>query len=144
MVSSIWYSIQKFVYWDNYNNFILAVVTWWYCPIKAVIFVVFTPDPVPLLLLKASLELPFYDALHTASNSASVSTVSVILHHFNWILIFVGLRKDIPVLFGLTLQELAHRKTVAFLEVIQQIGHKFCSSCISMYHMIGLRCCKCR
>jgi hypothetical protein len=29
------------------------------------------------------------------------------------------------------------------LEVIQQIGHKFCSSCISMCHMIGLGCCKC-
>jgi len=114
MVSSIWYSIQKFLYWDNYNNFILAVVTWWHCPIKAVIFGVFTLGPVPLLLLQASLELPFCDAVHTASNTASHSTVSVILHHFNWILTVVGLRKDIPVLFGLTLQELAHRRQFHF------------------------------
>jgi hypothetical protein len=94
MVSFIWYSIQKFVYWGNYNNFIFAVVTWWYCPIKAVIFGVYTLGPVPLLLLQASLELPFCDALHTASDSASVSAISVILHHFNWIFIFL-IRADL-------------------------------------------------
>jgi hypothetical protein len=112
---------------EQYDSCSLLLVSGWYCSLQRSLLWSSTPDPSPLPLLKAFLELLFCDAVHhhlgfSLNLDSTLKSLSLYLDFHLW------KQENIRRKFLSFVHNLAHKKLILLLVTIQQMGHKFCSS----------------
>jgi len=113
---------------EQYDNLRLTLVSCLYCSFqRSVLWSLYTGPSTSSPLLIAFLELLFCDAVHhhlafNLNLHSILKSLSCCLDFHLW------KQEDIKRKFFSFLPDLAHKKLVLFLVIIQQTGHKCCSS----------------